>query len=45
MKLTEVIVAGVGESMSPAILGFSLLTIVALVVTLGLRNSRHLESN
>ena len=45
MKLPEVILAGVGESMSPAILGFSLLTIVALVVTLGLRRSRQVEGN
>lgn len=45
VRLTEVILAGVGESMSPAILGFSMLTIVALVVTLGMRRSGHLEGN
>ena len=43
MSLAEVTLAGVGESMSPAILGFSLLTIVALIVTLGLRRSRHAD--
>lgn len=37
--LAEVTLTGFGESMSPAILGFSLLTITALVVTFGLRRS------
>lgn len=39
ITLAEVTLTGFGESMSPAILGFSLLTITALVVTLGLRRS------
>jgi Na+/proline symporter len=44
-SLSEVLLAGVGESMSPAILGFSLLTTVALVASLGMRRSRHIEGN
>jgi len=38
--LAEVTLVGVGESMSPAVLGFSLLTMMALVVTLGILRTR-----
>jgi hypothetical protein len=41
LTLAEVTLTGFGESMSPAILGFSLLTITALVVTLGLRRATN----
>lgn len=40
MSLAEVSLVGFGESMSPAVLGFSLLTMTALVVTLGVLRSR-----
>jgi hypothetical protein len=35
MTLSEVVLLGVGEAMSPAILGFSMLTITALLVSCG----------
>ncbi len=40
-KLPEVVLLGVGESMSPGIIGFSMLTIVALLVTYGLFRDRQ----
>mgnify|MGYP001547354165 FL=1 len=34
-SLSEVVLLGFGESMSPGILGFTLLSLIALIVTLG----------
>jgi peptidoglycan biosynthesis protein MviN/MurJ (putative lipid II flippase) len=35
MSIGEVVLQGVGESMSPAILGFTVLSLTALIATLG----------
>ena len=40
MSLAEVTLVGFGESLSPAVLGFSLLTMIALVVSFGLLRAR-----
>lgn len=43
MNLSEVVLLGIGESMSPGVLGFSLLTICSLLVTVGLYRSARVE--
>lgn len=44
-NLTLVLIQGLAESMSPAIMGFTLLALTSLFVAVGTRRSHPMESN